>query len=264
MKIELRVLSLALMIVFTFAATADAQLLLHYDFEQTGSTATDQSPNGNDGALTGTTQVAGVFGNGRHFNVGNADFLGLTSGTNLPGSDDTYTVLGWFKSDWLSPAGGGHILGYNLNGLKMTWGVHPADQLWVSYQNGGGRQLPVGNLDVNAYQHFAMTYDPNGLTNIFVNGSAATYDTGAPHKFFGGPDNGDVGLSLGAVNPFEGGAPQEGQSVSIDDFAIYGGALSQSQIQGYMANGVPEPTTLTLLALGMSLFLGTHRRYKRQ
>lgn len=93
-------------------------------------------------------------------------------------------------------------------------------------------------MDVNEYQHFALTYDSNGLANIFVNGSAATYDTSQEHKFFGGPDNGDVGLSLGAVNPFEGGAPHEGQSVSFDDFAIFGEALDATQIDSIINDGV--------------------------
>ena len=60
-------------------------------------------------------------------------------------------------------------------------------------------------------------------------------------------DDGDVGFSLGAINPFPGGAGYEGTDVSMDDFAIFRGELSQAQIQSIMANGIAAPAEPMML-----------------
>jgi hypothetical protein len=110
----------------------------------------------------------------------------------------------------------------------------------------GGGHLTISGSSVTdgTWAHVALTIDrtTNKVTNYLngvVSGPIRDID---PAKSIVSPN-----FSLGFVNANGGIRSLNG---GLDDAAVFDAALTQAEIQGIMANGVPEPTTMLLLSLG--------------
>ncbi len=146
-------------------------LLLHLD-EGTGSVLTDASRFTLNGSVTGTSIVAGRFGNARSFN-GTTDFIeGYPTNMNLAGLD--FTIEAWIKTTSIStqavftthnpPAGS-----YSSTGLYIITGSGTLD---IDINNGQGTSASSSNgrkINDGAWHHVAGVRKGSAVT-LYVDG----------------------------------------------------------------------------------------------
>ena len=206
---------------------APTGLVAAYGFDEaSGLTATDRSPNGNTGTISGATRaLAGRFGGALSFDgvndwvtVADAASLDLTTGMTLEA--------------WVRPSAAGTAWRTVL--LKEQ----PGNLVYALYSNegsnrpsghvfvGGDRDTRGGaaSVPLNAWTHLAATYDGTAL-RLFVNGtqSSTVALTGAMAG-----STGALRIGGNAVWPewFQG---------LVDEVRVYNRALTAAQIQADMA-----------------------------
>lgn len=241
--------------IVVFGATAQAQTLIdQWNFNET----------------SGTTAANSVGGGGSATLMGGATFNGLGQAV-LNGTAGTYLTLGnalsgqtsvtlecWFN--YTTPADRAPL----ITGLGSASYYYLRYSLYdTSYQSpnayleannswgGGGTTLAeTGAPAQNTLEYVAIVYDPaSSYQAIYVDGALAASANGA----------------LLGLNSIAGSDLQLGQSVfggdptltgTIDQFSIYTGALSESQIAADFANGpvpAPEPSSAALIGGGLAL-----------
>lgn len=236
-----------------------------------------------DARSVSTASETGKFGNAVKFGEGwdqtaQMDMTGAA--TTLPNPGDAFTVCFWYKLDeTLGSAVGsstgwdntGIIASWSANGLGFSVGQHnvgtgnfivrTSDGAYTGdAAHGDTYGLNVGYdkgedaLPIDEYVHFAITVagdDNKTITGIYVNGvlKAETYDNGH------GITNPGTGVLGGRITTV-GGIPTVGTDCSgyLDDFAIFKGQLTPTQIADIMTRGVsaaivPEPSTIALMGL---------------
>lgn len=179
---------------------------------------------------TGTTQNE-IF---RKEDGGNRLLFSLQSAANMTGS----TVIG-------TAGFGGISLGLNIGGVY--------NELDVRFDGLAGRPTVASFADGSVH-HMVATYDSvTGLKSIFIDGELiGQVFVGAGQLIAsGGGANAFIGSNGGGSEPWTG---------LIDEFAIYRSALTADEIRyhfeatrrglTFFDTIVPEPTTLSLLALG--------------
>ena len=262
----------AVAILFAITSVSRAQLLLHYNLDETtGTSAADSGPGGWTGSLNGldfdNNSVPGV--NGTALQFGGANDVIDVGDIGISNTDDL-TVMAWLKADdWNSR---GIWMGHQFNDVTITGGTinQGGGYMLLRYINANSGASEAAEISIkdplivdlpnDTYAHFAFTMDAtDAIDTVFVNGNPIT------------PNNTTNGWGVSGSNGFRIGQRLNNSSDrdwdgSIDDFAIYDRKLSQSEIQDIMTNGVPEPTTMTMLLTG--LVFGTwglfHRRSRRR
>jgi hypothetical protein len=224
-----------------------------YGFEEaSGSAATDQSGNNNNGTFTGATRVAGKFGNGLSFN-------GTTGAVTVPDSASLDLTTGMTLEAWVNPTA---LTGWRTAVLKETAG----DLAYALYASDGTRPVGIAYAATKAYSSGTAALPLNTWTHL-----AATYD-GATVRLF---VNGTLAASAAATGPISvSSAPLRigGNSVwgeyfagTIDEVRVYNRALSQTEIQADMNTPVTPPadtvppsiTSATPAASATGVALGT-------
>jgi fibronectin type 3 domain-containing protein len=156
-----------------YAVDANTGLLLHFN-ETSGSAVYDQSPNVNNGSVTGATITTGRFGNARTFN-GSGDFIQLPK-SNAYHSASNITIEAWVRhtaGSGLNPRiiSNGQMTGYELflDGLSAD----PLKRVGFASRNGGGDLgldlYSSKTLAENTWYHIAFTYN-GSFKKIYING----------------------------------------------------------------------------------------------
>ena len=227
-----------------------AGLVAAYGFDAgSGTSAADQSGNGNNGTLTNATWAgasAGKFGNAVSFNGSNA-FV------NVPNSASLNLSTGMTYEAWVRPtaltAGDWNTVifkerpGYYASALYANTGSNrPSANVFASadYDLRGTAQLAV-----NTWTHLAATYNSSVL-NLYVNGTQVASQ----------PATGQIVSSSGALK-FGGNAIWgEWFNGLIDEARVYNRALSAAEIQADMnapitsSDATPPSAPGTLTAVG--------------
>lgn len=246
------------------AATAPAALVAHWKLD---SDASDATGNGHNGSVVGSTVSFGQPA-APGLSGGSADFSGnghidvpwsaaLNPGVQAPNGSGSFTVTLWA---FPTTVGGAHRSpftsrednGASVNGPIIY--VDPAGQwqYWAGNNGPSGAWNPItaGAAVGNTWTHVAITYDEATTTRkMFLNGTEAVSVVG--------------GVSANLLRDMHIGAGQDdGNNFNwagrIDDVGFWNTALSQSEIERVIANGVPEPTLPALL--GLAALLGLRRR----
>lgn len=251
-----------------FAGTlASAQTLIdQWNFnEASGTTAANAVGGGGSATLmagasfngSGSVTLNGsTDGTGNYIDLGNA-LSGLTS----------VTMEGWFtytqdpnRNPLITALGSSanYYLRYNLydSSYQTPNSYLEANNSW----SGGGTTLAqTGAPAQSTLEHVAIVYDPaNSYQAIYINGVLAA---SASRALLGLNSIGGSDLMLGK-SAFGGDPTLTG---TIDQFSIYDGALTGSQIAADFAAGVtpvPEPSTFAMVAGGFGMLLAGVRLRK--
>ena len=224
-----------------FTPKADAYYLLN-------NNANDASGNGYHGTATGATPITDRFGDANSaYSFGGNDNITENDYIEIPSSPEATTYVdfsAWVRLDEEGYRDGGYILGKGKYLVRETYSIIVNDTTHIPHVNvhvGGGYYNAVGTvgLELGEWTHIRGVYDGVGTgagLSLYVNGDLIDFvavsgmlDQNSESLWFGV----DYGNSLVA---WEG---------SIDDVSII----------------VPEPATLSLLALGGLAVL--RRRRKR-
>ena len=192
--------------------------------EETGSTAKDSSPHGNDGTIYGATRVRGIIGKALSFD-GVDDYVNV----NLPSSlfqtsHGPITIELWFKANSLS----GNKRIFSDHCIEM--GIYHSDSTIYgkAYSSVSG-----GTISTGQWYHAVLTHaHPNGLTNteikFYINGELkgqATWTITTENGYIDNPFH--IGAdTCGAGTYFNG---------TIDEVRIYNRALSPGEIKIHYA-----------------------------
>lgn len=217
-----------------------AGLVAAYNFdENSGTTLTDRSGNGNTGTLTnGPSWVTGKNGTALSFD-GSNDYVNITSSSSLNFGTGDFTVEYWANRPTLSGVADLGKLATGSNG----WRIYSSEsgRLTLGFQGSNEDYSNSAALQVNTWQYVTVTRS-SGVIKLYVNGVDVTAYA---------PNIGDVtnttALTLGtsAAPPIGAGSQFFGR-VTLDDLRLYNRALSASEIQTDMntpvGGSVPNPS----------------------
>lgn len=253
--------ALAALAAFVGLQSASAQTLIHqWNFNETSGTSAANTVGGGPSAtlLGGATfnGAGGVTLNGTagtYISLGSGRLNGLTSVTfegwvSDTGVNNTH-LFSFDDSPW------GTYLRFNLGD---TGNGHNGSAFIEPIVGWGGAVLNGTSLADNTLNHIAVIYDPvAGYEAFYVNGVLNASYTGSLNAL---SNYGSLGGSLGRSPWADFGDPF--LNGTIDQFSIYDGVLSESQIAANFAAGpvaVPEPSSAALGIAGACL-LGLYRR----
>jgi hypothetical protein len=210
-------------LVLGFVSNASAELVGHWRFDEgSGTTAHDQSGNGNDGTLindpvwatgiiNGALQLDGIDD---YVNCGNDPSLNFT---------DAVTLAAWVKLNSVPPAFSVLVAG-KFGAYWLEWRENKALSLSMFLNgayNGSGPTLELADED---WHHIALTYDGtqkkgyHNLQEVFSEGASGAIDVSAVNFL--------VGEGHPAIDNFN-GCPDG----LIDDVRVYNQALTQEEIE---------------------------------
>jgi hypothetical protein len=219
--------------VATASAAPPTGLVAAYGFDAgSGTTAVDQSGNGNNGTLSNVTwagAAAGRFGNALSFN-------GTNAFVTVPDANSLDLTTGMTIEAWVRPT---TVSGFRTVIVKER----PGDLVYGLYSSSdSGRpqsQVTVGSVRVldgpspiaaATWTHLAATFD--GTTQrLFVNGAEVSALASA-------------GSILASASPVKIGGNAiwaEWFSGLVDEVRIYNRALTAAQIQADMVNSISSP-----------------------
>jgi hypothetical protein len=146
----------------------------------------------------------------------------------------------------MHPVSGGKILRFYVNTTTTSWKS-------VTFDLSG-----ISGFDLTEWHHYAGTFDAaSGALKLYIDGQLrAQDDIGESLTLTGSADPTYIGFDDAGTNRYFNG--------QLDEAAIYGSVLTDSQLaEHYLASEViPEPATLCVLALGGLAVL--RRRRKKQ
>jgi hypothetical protein len=270
MTCDSKSLAMVLLLVAGLAASAQAALLGHYQFE--GNANDSATADGaQDGTITGAANAAGLVGSGAlNFN-GSTDFV--NAGSNFTLNTSAVTITTWFKADTVNttagqgnslvqmPINGGAGLNASAAGIDLSAGKFQVGGRSQVADSFAGAVISSYTLEVG-HVYFAagvLKYSAgSGADRVQAYLYDATTDvwrtqlTATTAGTFGATTNtaGDLGMYVGkrgdSLRYFDG---------IIDDVRIYNEALSGATIMA----SVPEPGTAALFLPAAILALRRRR-----
>jgi len=267
-----RLIALGLASFLACGASAQAALVAHYTFDETSGPTLNDSAGSADGTTTDVMFGPGVIGNAGAFNGTTSQVtFGEPASFDL-GSDD-FTIAGWFKmpTNTVNGVFGNKPLFQNINYSSGGWvfEVGRADRDYagkVFFTVGGAsfsdtQAFSDNRVDDDAWHWVAVTRAGNDVV-MYIDGVLQA-DAGAVASQTATSPAGTI-AQFGAR-----GAAQALFDGLLDDWYIYTHALSGTtdvngnltggELYDLYVQGVPEPASLGLLALGSLAIALRHR-----
>jgi len=205
--------------------------------EGNGNVLKDSTKNGNNGTLENNPKwVEGKFGKALEFDGAKSNYVLVPKSESLNLGESDLTIVVWAKSytanvwkPFVNKYQGGGTRNMILGAIRDTNNITLAfydDDLNIPY-------TPT----LNTWEHYAFTFDSKSMKReAFVNGNSVGSDTAKGLPL--GSNNQDIEIgSMIYANLYYSGI--------IDDVAIFGAVLAQSDIGNIMNNGVGKATGLT-------------------
>jgi len=268
------VLALILVAASPALALDPTGLVAQWSFSETSGVATaDQGPNALDGELLNGAQFAGgIVGNGLHLD-GVDDYVNVTApggAAPAPLAVPTQgTISMWFKFDRITEDGEIFPIFYLGDGVDDAG--HSSVLIEVGHGNAGNTRLYfivwaddasagptqcfdsgiLNHLNANEWYHFAGVVAPGGNTG-YLNGLELTdrhYNFADEYAtdFLADVANPNVAWLGAVLNDPRGDQFFPGR---IDEVLVYDRVWSASEVLDYYNATIPEPATVTFLALG--------------
>ncbi len=216
-------------------------LVAAYGFDAgAGTTAVDQSGNGNLGTLSNATwSTTGKFGNALSFN-------GTNASVSIPDSNSLDLSTGMTIEGWVQPATGG---GFRTLIVKER----PGDLVYGLYSNSDTNR-PQSQVTIGTTAHLldGTAAAPSGIWTHL----AATYDGTTQRLYANGTQVATLAVAgsiLTSTSPVKiGGNSIWGEWFSglIDEVRIYNRALSATEIQTDMNSSISSPDAVPPSAPG--------------
>lgn len=190
--------------------------------EKTGTTATDLSGNGNNGALTnGPTWTQGKVGGAVNFD-GNNDVIIAGTGTSLQiGPKVDYTVEAWVK--YSNNATNHELVGNYVDATSAgNWFGIYTNKLWNRIGSGSG-YLDISSANTyndNAWHHVVFTGDRDANGSLYVDGKQMVQADISAYQ----------NVNLGYLNYIGANSAGYRYAGNIDDVRIYNYVRTQEQI----------------------------------
>jgi hypothetical protein len=211
---------------------------------------------------TPTLGVAGIAGAGGNtaVNFDGVDDLARISDGTQPTS---YSIELWTKLDVAVDTGYRNLIYRTAANEAGSFShiLQVVNGKFVHYTFDGAARTVTGTTTVvpDTWYHVVGTFQPGAAgaarMGIWVNGVEEMAFTGVLNNPWNGGDRWVLGRN-------HGGTPLHFDG-TLDEVAIYNTTLSQSQIQAhYLAGSIPEPSALSLLALGSAVLCSVRRRFK--
>ncbi|TYP79842.1 LamG-like jellyroll fold domain-containing protein [Paenibacillus methanolicus] len=219
---------------------APEDLLLHYTFDGEGDAAwKDASGHGNDGTLHGgaARNAYGKTGGALDLN-GTDGYLQLPDG--LLADQHNVTVAAWVNADTLGAWSRVFDFGTsNTNYMFLSLRDHEGNSRFGVRPDGSGESTLIGPAFPNSksWQHVAAVIDGNTYT-LYMNGIqvASVSNVQVDPSELGPTNRNYLGKSQFSADPYFDGR--------IDDFRIYGRALSETELVGIATGGMSDAEML--------------------
>ncbi len=210
------VFSVALCLGWT--ATANADLLAHWTFDETsGTTAADSTGNGYNGTITGSTVTQGVTGAiGTAFNFVTSGYVSVTSASALTGMTSA-SLTSWFMMPTDPKGANRHMFrsAYTA-GVGGVWNL--LDSLRLYGWGGGDFGVKTSTLVSPNWQQVTWTTEGvGGQTKMYVNGALLATTTA-------------TAMGSGTVMNLGGGNANQSFGNDLDDMGIWDQALTAAEV----------------------------------
>jgi len=254
--------ALTLLTFFVFANCGRAAVIAQYDFN--GNTDDSIRGAGGAGLVTGTASYTDVSSGNKAFHFNGSTYITAAS---VLGGYSTATVSSWVKFDsFSSPWDNSTIVKDDWNaGGPIHFGTSQRVLAAQTAPGGYAGVFGTQTLSTGQWYHFAFTFNgtsSNPFLRLYVNGD----EVGSQAISAGALSSSPSGImSFGAkLNPF--GTPidpaDQNLKGDMDGLVFFNTDLSGSEIKSISNAGVgavPEPSTISMLAMGLAGF-ALHRR----
>jgi hypothetical protein len=255
--------ALTLLTFFVFANCGRAAVIAQYDFE--GNTDDSIRGAGGAGLVTGTASYTDVSSGNKAFHFDGSTYIKAAS---VLGGYSTATVSSWVKFDsFSSPWDNSTIVKDDWNaGGPIHFGTSQRVLAAQTAPGGYAGVFGTQTLSTGQWYHFAFTFNgtsSNPFLRLYVNGD----EVGSQAISAGALSSSPSGImSFGAkLNPF--GTPidpaDQNLKGDMDGLVFFNTDLSGSEIKSISNAGVgavPEPSTISMLAIGLVGFALNRRR----
>ena len=254
--------ALTLLTFFVFANCGRAAVIAQYDFN--GNTDDSIRGAGGAGLVTGTASYTDVSSGNKAFHFDGSTYIKAAS---VLGGYSTATVSSWVKFDsFSSPWDNSTIVKDDWNaGGPIHFGTSQRVLAAQTAPGGYAGVFGTQTLSTGQWYHFAFTFNgtsSNPFLRLYVNGD----EVGSQAISAGALSSSPSGImSFGAkLNPFGNPIDPGDQNLKgdMDGLAFFNTDLSGSEIKSISNAGVgavPEPSTISMLAIGLAGF-ALHRR----
>jgi hypothetical protein len=259
--------ALTLLMFFVFANCGRAAVIAQYDFE--GNTDDSIRGAGGAGLVTGTASYTDVSSGNKAFHFDGSTYIKAAS---VLGGYSTATVSSWVKFDSFgSPwdvstivkddwnAGGPIHFGTDDKKLSISTASGP-------YPSGYNGVTGTQTLSTGQWYHFAFTFNgtsSNPFLKLYINGD----EVGSQVNVAGAFNISPSGVMAFGAKLDPSGYPidpsQQNLRGDMDGLVFFNAALSGSEIKSISNAGVgavPEPSTISMLAIGLVGFALNRRR----
>ena len=237
--------AVATAILVLTTASAHAELVVHYKLDETsGTVASDATGNGNDGTVVSPTWEVDTTASTDPTSTTGVSMPSpnLLSGvTGLGALDDTFTIMFWLETSNFQDGNFARFFSIGNDVSSQSEAIF-AYELFVPDDNKAEVVYYPLVPDMGGESTVFET-SPNSFLTTGWHHHAAVVDGTSLEWFVDGVSRGS-GTMAGALTNSEFyilGSPtqaSDGVSGSIDEVGVFDEALSQSEIQGFMNNGL--------------------------